>query len=228
MSMWIYLLIGLVLLLIVLAVIVLNTMVTIRLDLIMRKDQYRLRAEVRMIFGWIKRVYDLPFHLADGGIEYKAEPVSKEGLTFGEEEEGLEEEPSSKTVRFRDYARGLLATKGFKHWARRTLASVHLRDVRWSTRVALEHAADTAVATGMLHAVKHTLLGWLSYRMIMEEAPSVDVVPLFNDPPQISTELSCIAKISCGKAIVAGLVFIVRVLKVKGGVRSWQNTLFKA
>ena len=101
-------------------------------------------------------------------------------------------------------------------------------DVRWSTRIALEHAADTAVATGLLHAVKHTIMGWMSYRLIMEELPEIQVVPVFNGPPQISTELRCIAKISCGKAMYAGLVLIVRVLKVKGGVRSWQNTLFKA
>lgn len=229
MSIWIYIAIGLGVLLIVLAVILLNSAVTIRLDMVMRKNEYKLHAEVKMVYGLIKRIYDLPFHLANGGIEFNQESVFKQGMTFGQDEdEQADQKPASRTIRFRQYSSAIMATKGFKKWVRQTLANVHLRDIRWSTEVALEHAADTAVASGLLHAIKHTVLGWLSYRLIMEEKPAVDVVPRFNGPPHFSTELNCIAKISFGKAMVAGLVFIVRVLKVKGGVRSWQNTLFKA
>nr|WP_251035513.1 DUF2953 domain-containing protein [Paenibacillus sp. ISL-20] len=215
-----------VVLLIVLLVVVLSSKVTIKLDVVLRKDEYKLLAEIKMIFGLITRKYTVPFHLANGGIEFKKETVPVEqGIPLRSKEQ---EDSSSRTIRYRDYARVLWSTKGFKKWTRQTMAAVHLMDVRWSTRIALEHAADTAVATGLLHGIKHTLLGWMSYRLIMEEMPQIDVVPIFNGPPQISTELNCIAKISCGKAMYAGLVLIVRVLKVKGGIRSWQNTLFKA
>ncbi|WP_098742994.1 DUF2953 domain-containing protein [Paenibacillus sp. EZ-K15] len=226
MRVWIFLAVGLVVLLIVLLVVVLSSKVTIKLDVVLKKDEYKLLAEIKMIFGLITRQYAVPFHLANGGIEFKKETVPVEqGIPHHSKEQ---EDPSSKTIRYRDYARALWSTKGFKKWTRQTMAAVHLMDVRWSTRIALEHAADTAVATGLLHGIKHTLLGWMSYRLIMEEMPQIDVVPIFNGPPQISTELNCIAKISCGKAMYAGLVLIVRVLKVKGGIRSWQNTLFKA
>lgn len=226
MRVWIFLAVGLVVLLIVLLVVVLSSKVTIKLDVVLRKDEYKLLAEIKMIFGLITRKYAVPFHLANGGIELKKETVPvEEGIPLRSKEQ---EDPSSRTIRYRDYARVLWSTKGFKKWTRQTMAAVHLMDVRWSTRIALEHAADTAVATGLLHGVKHALLGWMSYRLIMEEMPQIDVVPIFNGPPQISTELNCIAKISCGKAMYAGLVLIVRVLKVKGGIRSWQNTLFKA
>ncbi|WP_339292963.1 DUF2953 domain-containing protein [Paenibacillus sp. FSL W8-0187] len=226
MRVWIFLAVGLVVLLIVLLVVVLSSKVTIKLDVVLRKDEYKLLAEIKMIFGLITRKYEVPFHLANGGIEFKKDTVPVEqGIPLHSKEQ---EDPSSRTIRYRDYARALWSTKGFKKWTRQTMAAVHLMDVRWSTRIALEHAADTAVATGLLHGIKHTLLGWMSYRLIMEEMPQIDVVPIFNGPPQISTELNCIAKISCGKAMYAGLVLIVRVLKVKGGIRSWQNTLFKA
>lgn len=218
--------VGLVVLLIVLLVVVLCSKVTIKLDVVLRKDEYKVLAEIKMIFGLITRKYAVPFHLANGGIELKKETVPvDQGIPLGSKEQ---KDSPSRTIRYRDYARALLSTKGFKKWMRQTMAAVHLMDVRWSTRIALEHAADTAVATGLLHGIKHTLLGWMSYRLIMEELPQIDVVPIFNGPPQISTELNCIAKISCGKAMYAGLVLIVRVLKVKGGIRSWQNTLFKA
>lgn len=226
MRVWIFLAVGLVVLLIVLLVVVLSSKVTIKLDVVLRKDEYKLLAEIKMIFGLITRKYEVPFHLANGGIEFKKDTVPVEQWIPLHSKE--QEDPSSRTIRYRDYARVLWSTKGFKKWTRQTMAAVHLMDVRWSTRIALEHAADTAVATGLLHGIKHTLLGWMSYRLIMEEMPQIDVVPIFNGPPQISTELNCIAKISCGKAMYAGLVLIVRVLKVKGGIRSWQNTLFKA
>jgi len=219
---WLLLAAGLVVLLILLLIVVLSSRVTIKLDVVLRKNEYKILAEIRMIFGLITRKFEVPFHLANGGIEFKTDPSSEESVT------NEEKEPADKTIRFKDYGRALLSTKGFKEWVRRTIAAVHIMDMRWSTRVALEHAADTAVATGFLHGVKHTILGWMSYRFIMEEMPQIDVVPIFNGPPQISTELYCIAKISCGKAMYAGLVLIVRVLKVKGGIRTWQNTLFKA
>ncbi|KOP63880.1 hypothetical protein AMS62_00525 [Bacillus sp. FJAT-18019] len=222
MRIWILLAAALVVLLILLLIVVLSSRVTIKLDVVLRKNEYKILAEIRMIFGLITRKFEFPFHLANGGVEFKKETDSEE------HKPNEKKDSSSKTIRFRDYGRSLFSTKGFKEWLVRTMAAVHLMDVRWSTRIALEHAADTAVATGLLHGVKHTLLGWMSYRLIMEEMPQVDVVPIFNGPPQISTELYCIAKISCGKAMYAGLVLIVRVLKVKGGIRTWQNTLFKA
>jgi hypothetical protein len=224
---WIFLAVGLVVLLIILLVVVLCSKVTIKLDVVLKKDEYKVLAEIKMIFGLITRKYAVPFHLANGGIEFKKETVPGDGEQ-GNTHDSKEEKASSRTIKFKDYGRAVLSTKGFKKWVRQTMAAVHLMDVRWSTRIALEHAADTAVATGLLHGIKHTLLGWMSYRLIMEELPQIDVVPIFNGPPQISTELNCIAKISCGKAMYAGLVLIVRVLKVKGGIRSWQNTLFKA
>lgn len=227
MRIWIFLAAGLVVLLIVLLIVVLSSKVTIKLDVVLKKDEYKVLAEIKMIFGLIKRKYAVPFHLANGGIEFKKETVGGDGEQ-GTAPDTNEEKASSRTIRFKDYGRATLSTKGFKKWLRQTMSAVHLMDVRWSTRIALEHAADTAVATGLLHGIKHTLLGWMSYRLVMEDLPRIDVVPLFNSPPQISTELNCIAKISCGKAMYAGLVLIVRVLKVKGGIRSWQNTLFKA
>ncbi|MGG3282465.1 DUF2953 domain-containing protein [Paenibacillus solani] len=226
MRIWILLAAGLVVLLILLLIVVLSSRVTIKLDVVLRNNEYKILAEMKMIFGLITRKYEVPFHLANGGIEYKKKTVpGDQGIPLGSKEE---KHSSSRTVRYSDYVRVLLSTKGLKKWTKKTMAAVHLMDVRWSTRIALEHAADTAVATGILHGVKHTLLGWMSYRLIMEEMPQVEVVPIFNGPPQISTELYCIAKISCGKAMYAGLVLIVRVLKVKGGIKTWQNTLFKA
>lgn len=222
MRIWILLAAVLLMLLILLLIVVLSSRVTITLDVVLRKNEYKVLAELRMLFGLITRKYEFPLRFANGGIKFKKEAAP------GEQETDENSDSSDITVRFRDYVRVALSTKGFKNWMKKTMEAVHLMDIRWSTRIALEHAADTAVASGLLHGIKHTLLGWMSYHLIMEELPQIDVVPIFNGPPQISTELYCIAQISCGKAMYAGLVLIVRVLKVKGGIRTWQNILFKA
>jgi hypothetical protein len=74
---WIFLAVGLVVLLIILLVVVLRSKVTIKLDVVLKKDEYKVLAEIKMIFGLITRKYAVPFHLANGGIEFKKETIQK-------------------------------------------------------------------------------------------------------------------------------------------------------
>nr|WP_253298263.1 DUF2953 domain-containing protein [Paenibacillus sp. MSJ-34] len=99
--------------------------------------------------------------------------------------------------------------------------------MNWSTDIGIGSAADTAIATGVVWAVKSVAAGWAAATFRFMQNPQLAVYPQFHTP-QFATELDCIAKIRFGQAIVAGLALIVRVLKVKGGLRTWQNILFKA
>jgi hypothetical protein len=55
----------------------------------------------------------------------------------------------------------------------------------------------------------------------------MQVNPVY-DRPAFTTEWSCIAQIRFGYAILAGLQLFIRLKKWKGGVKLWQNILFKA
>ncbi|MNP50215.1 hypothetical protein D3C76_1444640 [compost metagenome] len=101
------------------------------------------------------------------------------------------------------------------------------RELEWSTNVGLDDAVHTATLTGALWGVKATLVGWLTGYIRLTKRPKLFVVPEFGGKPLFSTEIRCIAEIRCGYAIYAGLVLIVRVLKVKGGVKKWWTILFK-
>jgi hypothetical protein len=125
------------------------------------------------------------------------------------------------------FERLLQATSGLRVWLQSTLRRVSFRKLEWSTNIALEDAAHTATLTGALWGVKATIVGWLTRYISLKQRPKLFVVPVFGSKPLFSTELRCIAQIRCGYAIYAGLVLIVRVLKVKGGVKKWLTILLK-
>jgi hypothetical protein len=116
---------------------------------------------------------------------------------------------------------------GFPVWVKDSLSRVRCTQLRWETRVGIGDAPETAMTTGLLWGVKSSLLGFLFSSMQIETKPKVLVEPQYNQM-QFSTEFACIVKIRVGHAMVAGLLLLFRILRVKGGLRTWQSILFKA
>lgn len=226
MSIWVLLAIGLVLLFVILLLIVLSSMITMSFGIRLSTKECKVNIRITMLFGLLRREYDIPVKVANGAVELEIKEVPDKE----EQDEDGDEPAKSIPMSFplRGLNGGLTKSPSFKRWMKRTLTRIRLKELKWTTRVALDNAAETAVATGLMWSIKHTLLGWVSYKLKMEQIPQLDISPIFNGPPQISTEMRCIAEISCGKAMYAGLVLMVRVLKMKGGIKSWQNTQFKA
>jgi hypothetical protein len=125
-------------------------------------------------------------------------------------------------------------------WAKRALSHVDevtdgLRDLfthvkctefRWDTRLGVGDAPETAVATGMLWALKSSIIGFVFHYVVLDTKPKVTIQPEYNDMA-FSTKLSCHAKIRLGHIFLSVIRFAVRILTSKGSLKSWQKILTK-
>ncbi|MFC7681974.1 DUF2953 domain-containing protein [Paenibacillus sp. GCM10028914] len=226
MGIWLFLLILVLLILVVLLILIMASTVTIRLHLVLRSKEYRMNVGIRMLYGLVDVQYEVPFRITDTGVHYSDVPLSTDSST---ETSDVAVEKNSKNVfRFREYQKLIWGTKGLKNWLLNTLSIVRLSEVRWATSLALDNAAETAVAAGAVWGVKHTILGLLSFYVKLTSTPQLQVLPDFDGPPQLSTDFSFVVRITCGRAIFAGLVLIVRILTIRGGLKTWKNALFRA
>ncbi|RRJ66376.1 DUF2953 domain-containing protein [Paenibacillus oralis] len=225
--MWIWL--GGILILLLL-VIFLILMSKVRLRLFIRKvnSDDTIKLDITMLYGLISMHYQVPSILLKNwreGLEIEQERSENMILDSSSKKQSVDKDKVNSWID--NFERLMRTTKGLKKWMSATLRRVTFQGLEWSTNVALDDAAHTATLTGALWGLKATLVGWLSRYVTLQQRPKLFVVPVFGSKPLFSTELSCIAEIRCGYAIYAGLVLIVRVLKVKGGVKKWLTILSK-
>jgi len=192
------------------------------------KDDY-FTIKVRMLFGLVKLNYQIrqiKFKGFDQGFLMKRK--EKDNILQGH----ASREHISINFEFVQHIYDQIAliiryTADFKRWVRKLLRHVHCDVLTWETHIGFGDVVETGMATGILWAMKGTITGWLSHTIHLEHMPGLQVHTHFNDP-QFTTELRCIAKIRFGHAMIAGVVLLVRIVRVKGGLKLWQSILFKA
>nr|WP_247681639.1 DUF2953 domain-containing protein [Paenibacillus sp. Marseille-P2973] len=208
---------------------ILLSKITFHIKLKKENKDETILIDVTLLFGLLTYHYRIPAlglnKLQDGlWVENNSSDNFFKTHTSAGEQEIDKEKVNLWADQFRDMIR---ATRGLKKWLNTTLRRVTLVSMEWSTNVALTDAAHTATLTGALWALKTTLIGWLSYHISLRQRPKLFVVPVFGGSPLFSTELNCTAEIRLGNAVYAGMVLVVRVLKVKGGVKKWRSLLSK-
>lgn len=228
--MWIWLGVILILLLACIAL-VLILLSPIKFRLVARKVNWNetVRIEVVTLYGLTRLRYEIPYiifkNMKDG---FKVEQKHASNLEKGEADSSAQDINKDKVRFWADKFYDLLrATRGLKQWMASTLRYVTFDKLDWSTNVALSNAAHTATLSGVLWGLKTTLIGWLSCYIRLRQRPRLFVVPVFDQPPQFVTEFECSGKIRLGRALYAGFVLIVRVLKVKGGFKKWLSFTVK-
>jgi len=226
---WILIIIVFVLVLLVITVLLSKINMDIRLSKYGKNDEVVFN--ITMLYGLIRYHYDLPmlkFENMEKGLTVKVKKRKNVGMGASRKEDS-ETQVNRRKIDFwmREVQEILEATESFKIWMKRTLSRLSIVKLTWSTQFSIGDAASTAIATGLVWSVKTFIIGWLSYQVRMRNHPQLVVVPVFEDHPQFSTEISCTAHITLGYALYAGLVLIVRVLKIKGGVKRWKALLFK-
>lgn len=232
MSLWDWLgviLIALLVVLLLLLILVLRSTITIQMKARKSNQDEVIKIEAIMLLGIVHFHYTIPrMSLSNLGQGLQVENDHADNLFSGHTNSERQHINKEKIDQWSEQAKQILrSTEGLLPWLKALLKKISFQQFDWSTNIALQDAAVTATLTGVLWAVKSTLVGWLSQYITLKQQPRLFVVPVFDSTPIFTTEFSCIAKIRCGHAIHAGLVLIVRVLKVKGGVRKWLNILFK-
>ncbi|WP_334071633.1 DUF2953 domain-containing protein [Paenibacillus sp. A14] len=217
----------LILLLLIVLFVILNSKIKFRLKAKKENRDELIQLDVTLLFGLVSLHYEIPaMGFADLKQGLWVESDRSDNFTAGPSAAGENSINKDKVKHWMQQLREMVtATEGFKKWLINTLQRISFVQFDWSTNVALRDAAHTATLTGALWAVKSTIVGWLSYHIKLRRRPKLFVVPLFGTSPTFSTELVCMAEISFGYAVYAGLILIYRVLKVKGGLKIWRRLL---
>lgn len=224
--MWIW--IGLVIAFIVLAISACVSDIEIHFHFNKIQKDDNIAVKIRMLYGLIKLRYDIRQIKYKGlDLGFFLKKSRKDNVLVGHESQDKLQIDWDKVQTFLENAQILLRhTEDLTRWIKNTLIRFRCNYLVWSTQIGFNDAADTAVASGFIWSGKGLLVGGLSHLIKLQKMPELSVQPHFNSP-QFSTELRCIAKIRFGYAIFAGVILLVRVVKVKGGLKSWQSTLFK-
>ncbi|MEB3102774.1 DUF2953 domain-containing protein [Ferviditalea candida] len=218
-------------LLAVLIVLIWMSRITIKLFFSREQDNDRLYADFRGLFGLARFRFEVPairFKNLQKGVRLQNESAWHAGKETMSEEKGKQRINREKIIRYyREFK--MLADHVFDlhGWIKDVLVKVKCTSLRWQTFIGLEDAADTAVTAGLIWGLKASILGFASKYFCMKETPEFAVIPQFTQF-RFSTELQCIFEFRLGVAIQAGLILLVRIMKVKGGLKTWQNILFKA
>ncbi|MBP1907524.1 hypothetical protein J2Z32_004199 [Paenibacillus turicensis] len=228
--MWIAILGSIVSLLVIICVLIFFSNITC--DITMKKHNHDedIVAHLSFLYGIVSFKYEVPsirFQKWKEGL--KLEKIKSNHFFNASQENEAETKIDKEKVEgwINQLQNMLLATFGLKKWMNQALSKITVKDLEWSTHLALSDAAHTATLTGLVWGIKSSLIGFLSYHLILRKSPELDVVPVFGNVPVFFTKFHCIAKIRFGYAIYAVLVLMFRVLKVKGGMKKWLNILFK-
>jgi hypothetical protein len=192
-----------------------------------QQEDDNLVVNIKALFGLVRLRYEIPvikLSLTDD-LNVKTDDKSKTVETLTHKHKNIT--PMKIITFFKRNFKIVTNVFGFRDWLQGTLRHVKCTKIRWSTNIGLGDAPDTAVTAGIVWGLKTSLLGYVFKYIALDTRPELAVNPQFNRT-QFTTELLCIVKFRLGYAIFAGLLLIVRILKVKGGIRAWQNILFKA
>ncbi|CAM4502987.1 hypothetical protein FHS16_004518 [Paenibacillus endophyticus] len=183
---------------------------------------------IKALFGIIRYTLKVPIIQFTGTSVQLKEEVSKTSAGINTWKEFNKDIDADKVVSGIDKLKHLLEmTRNLTGWARKTLTKVRLLEWKWHTSVGTGDAMWTAMSTGLVWSVKTSIIGLISQMVKLQAEPQMKVQPIYQRTA-FTTEWSCIAQIRFGYAILAGLQLLVRMRKMKGGVKAWQNILFKA
>ncbi|RIX53442.1 DUF2953 domain-containing protein [Paenibacillus nanensis] len=183
---------------------------------------------VKALYGLIRFRYKIPI-VKWKGLSLKVEEQVKATNAGIDTWEQFENEINKEKVEraIDKYKQILHLTRDLKGWAKDTLSRVELIQWNWTTSLGTGDAMWTAMATGAVWSIKTSILGLISQMVQLKSHPAMSVEPDYKHP-SFTTEWSCIAQIRFGYAILAGLQLLARMKKWKGGIKTWQNILFRA
>lgn len=209
-------------------IVILNSQVVIKGHLRRAGDNDDAELNIKALFGIIRYRIKVPIMQFTGTSVQLKEQVSTTSAVFNSWKQFSKDIDAEKVLNTIDKLKYILQiTRNLTGWVRLTLTKVRLVEWNWSTSVGAGDAMWTAMATGLVWSVKTSIIGVLSQMVKLKAEPNMNVQPIYQQSA-FTTEWSCIAQIRFGYAILAGLQLLFRMKKMKGGVKAWQNILFKA
>jgi hypothetical protein len=111
-------------------------------------------------------------------------------------------------------------------WLKHALSRIECTKLNWITRVGMGDATHTAIATGAVWGMKSSSLGFIMHLVQIKSKPLIQVIPQYTQV-QFSTDFNGAAGIRFIYIAWAGIELVWRVIKIKGGLRTWYRVMSK-
>jgi len=178
----------------------------------------------RRLFHYQYEISLVEFRNVFEGVELK----SKSTKTVDKSESEAESLVTPKDIR--DYLRNAkeLVTHfvGLSRWISQSMTYFHCTQLKWKTSIGVGEAPETAMLTGLVWGVNSNIVSLFINKIKMDVIPQLEVHPLYNKK-EFYIEAECILKIRIAHAIYIAIHFMIRLLKAKGGFKTWKNILFR-
>ncbi|WP_090789596.1 DUF2953 domain-containing protein [Paenibacillus sp. GP183] len=112
-------------------------------------------------------------------------------------------------------------------WLKHTFSRIECTQLNWITRVGMGDATHTAIATGVVWGLKTSSLGFIMHLVQVKTKPLVKVVPQYTGV-HFSTDFNGAVGTRGTNIVWAVIELALRVMKIKGGLRTWYRVMSKA
>ncbi|MDA8352033.1 MAG: DUF2953 domain-containing protein [Firmicutes bacterium] len=216
----------------ILVILVIFPFTSVRIHLVYRRKEEKDHLEIgfRLFFGMIRFRTVIPsFHFDQNGILFQPELKTKDTEKPGKKQRFNLQKIRRYLAKINQFRRQIVSFQEIvSEVNRRFLKHVVCEQLIWKSAVGTGDAASTGVVTGIFWGIKSTLIGFAGSYIRWQEAPRLDIEPLFHSE-KIETTLDSIIRFRVGHAILAVIHLLIRMIRnSKGGEGNWQSTRFKA
>lgn len=193
------------------------------------KDNDRLYIYCKAVYGLIQYRFEVPVIAFKGfkkGVVLKEEHVNERGdKLLGE---GTAEINKDKVLLYFKKAKIFVeATYHMRDWLYDTMSKVTCTQLKWSTRIGLGDAPETAITTGIVWTLKSSLLTFMFTHIKRCGNPDIQVIPDYRQTV-FTTELTWKGQMRFDQACASLVLFVVRAFKNRGSFKAWQKILSKS
>lgn len=193
------------------------------------KDNDRLYIYCKAVYGLIQYRFEVPVIAFKGfkkGVMLKEEHVNERGDSLLGE--GTAEINKDKVIQYFKKAKIFVeATYHMRDWLYDTMSKVTCTQLKWSTRIGLGDAPETAITTGIVWTLKSSLLTFMFTHIKRCGNPDIQVIPDYRQTV-FTTELMWKGQMRFDQACASLILFMVRAFKKRGSIKAWQKILSKS
>jgi hypothetical protein len=184
----------------------------------------QLCVDIHALYGLVKYRMNIPIiefkSLSKGVLVHSKTVNSNSDKMLDHRKEHITKD---RIVDFYEKAKLLVQnTMSLYGWLKKTMLRVECTKLTWTTKVGIGDAPETAIMTGVIWGMKSSLLGFIMSYVQMKTKALIEVAPQYNQP-HFSTQCLFAGRIRLVYALWAGIQLVIRIAKVKGGLRKWYR-----
>lgn len=200
--------------------------VRIRITLTHQGENDEILLNLRALLGLVNVNYNIPmlqFKNWAEGLELKMEKVNaKAHRLINDQKKKITAEKIKDA--YENVQILLKHCFHFHEWLFGTVRRIHCTQLNWKTSVGIGDAHETAFLVGAIWGIKASIIGFLSRYIRIDIQPQLQVMPAFNQK-LLLIEGVCTLQIRLWHILSAVFQLLIRILKVKGGLRAWRSVL---